>query len=401
VPSPDLNRALRRLDPALSTLLARLGDVTQGETWAVGGFVRDLLARRRPLDLDVGVKADARAQARRFAAALGGHAFPLDEERQTFRVTLPRSAPLSTIDVAVLRGHEIGPDLAARDFTINAMACPLTPGGLGPLLDPFGGREDLRAGLCAWSGRSATRGPAEAAARREVGGRAGHEGRGCYGAGDQGRRFLIRTPRRTAREELMRIFASGNAANGIRLLDSLCLLEVLLPEVIRGRGVEQPGNYHYYDVFDHSIEAVAAGDWVLSGREPRGATARAMRRAFWEALGPFGLGEYFAGPVGGLSRLSLTKFATLLHDVAKPETKGVADDGRIRFLGHAEQGAAISRAICRRLRFGNRETTFVARLVEEHLRPAQLSQSGAHGTSGISLLPRPGRPRRPSWCSAS
>jgi poly(A) polymerase len=63
----------------------------------------------------------------------------------------------------------------------------------------------------------------------------------------------------------------------------------------------------------------------------------------------------------------------LLHDVSKPETKSIETDGRVRFLGHPEQGAVKARAICNRLRFGSRETHFVSLLVEEHLRPTMLA----------------------------
>ena len=197
----------------------------------------------------------------------------------------------------------------------------------------------------------------------------------------------------------MRIFASAGAAGGVRMMDALGLLDVLLPELARARGVTQPGGYHFYDVFDHSIEALAVADGLLSQAEPRGRMARAMRRAFWQTFEPYGLHDYFALTVGGQSRLALTKFATLLHDVAKPETKGVDDDGRMRFLGHADQGAAVSRQICRRLRLGNRETAFVARLVEEHLRPAQLSQSGAPSERAIFRFFRDlGEAAPACWC---
>ncbi len=54
----------------------------------------------------------------------------------------------------------------------------------------------------------------------------------------------------------------------------------------RARGVTQPGGYHYYDVFDHSIEALAVADGLLSQAEPRGRMARAMRRAFWQTFEP-------------------------------------------------------------------------------------------------------------------
>jgi poly(A) polymerase len=99
--------------------------------------------------------------------------------------------------------------------------------------------------------------------------------------------------------------------------------------------------------------------------------------AFREGLAAFDLEAYMAEGIGSWTRLGLTKFATLLHDVAKPETKSTEADGRIRFLGHPEQGADKARAICKRLRFGSRETHFVCRLIEEHLRPTMLAQAGS------------------------
>ncbi|MBI5287507.1 MAG: hypothetical protein HY873_00875 [Chloroflexi bacterium] len=62
--------------------------------------------------------------------------------------------------------------------------------------------------------------------------------------------------------------------------------------------------------------------------------------------------------------------------MAKPQTRSVDDDGRVRFLGHADEGAAIAARVMRRLRFSASEVRFVSRLVVEHLRPVQLAQVG-------------------------
>jgi poly(A) polymerase len=175
----------------------------------------------------------------------------------------------------------------------------------------------------------------------------------------------------------MSIMASDMAARGIRLLDMLELLDVLLPELTTGRGVAQPETYHHYDVFDHGIEALAVLDLLLGRREPEDRAGKAIRREFWETLGAFDLASYFGTAIGGHSILALTKLATLLHDVAKPATRTEDAGGRVRFLGHSEEGARVAAAVCKRLRMGGRETAFVARLVEEHLRPAQISQSGS------------------------
>jgi hypothetical protein len=78
----------------------------------------------------------------------------------------------------------------------------------------------------------------------------------------------------------------------------------------------------------------------------------------------------------GRSRATLLKLTGFLHDVAKPQTRAPDATGRIRFFGHADLGAEMAQGILQRLRFGRRETAFVARLIDAHLRPGQLSQDG-------------------------
>ena len=76
-------------------------------------------------------------------------------------------------------------------------------------------------------------------------------------------------------------------------------------------------------------------------------------------------------------RGSMLKFASLLHDVAKPQTRTLESDGRARFLGHAEEGAQVAARVMRRYRFSSKERHFVSVLVAEHLRPVQLAAVGA------------------------
>ncbi len=113
--------------------------------YVVGGTVRDILLGRPSCDLDLATECGAMSLARRLADALGGAYVPLDAERDVARVVLSGGEEQRYVDVAALRAQGIEADLRARDLTINAMAWPLTPSGPGPLLDPLGGREDLRA----------------------------------------------------------------------------------------------------------------------------------------------------------------------------------------------------------------------------------------------------------------
>ena len=62
------------------------------------------------------------------------------------------------------------------------------------------------------------------------------------------------------------------------------------------------------------------------------------------------------------------RFAALLHDAAKPQTRGVRPDGRVTFIGHDEVGAGLARDVLRRLRASQRTIDYVAALTLHHLR---------------------------------
>jgi poly(A) polymerase len=162
-----------------------------------------------------------------------------------------------------------------------------------------------------------------------------------------------------------------------RLLDDLSLLDVLLPELAFGRGVTQPGEWHYYDVFEHNMHALEAMDELLA--LPGGATSGALGAELWRAFAwrAADIRAYLAEQLSeGRPRSSVVKLAALLHDIAKPQTRIVTPDGKAHFYGHADEGAAMVARIMRRERFSASEVRYVSRLVAEHLRPVQLAQVG-------------------------
>jgi poly(A) polymerase len=359
------------ITPELRRLLATL--YTHVPTaYAVGGTPRDLLLGRAPLDLDVVTSDDPHVAAERLAQALEASVFALDEERGHYRIALTEGAPVREIDIS--QAADLAADLARRDFTIDAMAAPIQPdGSLGDLIDSAGGVEDLESRTLRMVSRESLRDDPLRLLRAarltiELDLAIDEE------TEDTIRDFAYLLPQTAGerqREELVRILATPHAASGIRLLEQLTLLNELMPEITAARGVGQPFEHHYWDVFDHSIEAVATLDLMLS---PVTEPDRWLAPIFREGLVDFDLDAYLDGLVGGHSRRVLLKLAGLLHDVSKPETKSEEPDGRVRFLGHPEQGAAKADTICTRLRFGARETRFVSLLVEEHLRPTQLAQ---------------------------
>jgi putative nucleotidyltransferase with HDIG domain len=377
MPSVSLSPSVRRpLSKLRAVWLAHGAD-----GYLTGGFLRDALLGRDVRDIDVALSGDAPALARLAADATGGSCFALDEERGITRIVLPTGAPVAYVDVTRLRG-DIESDLAERDFTIDAMALPLAAAGRRapqPLIDPFSGADDVK-GLTVRA--------VDDGVFRSDGLRLLRAARLCAELDfflDAGTATLVQrdaayidsvAPERK-RDELARILATERAAPSLRLLDGLGLLERLLPEVTACRGVSQPKE-HYWDVFDHLLETVAALDFMLAESEPPGDREASLWGELWQQLAWLSatLAHLREETVEGRPRSALLKLAGLLHDVGKPETKAPDATGRVRFIGHMALGARKASAVMRRFRFSSAETRLVATIVEQHLRPGQMSSGG-------------------------
>ena len=107
------------------------------EAYVVGGAVRDELLGRQVVDVDVATP-DPEVAARIYAGLAKGALFQLSERHGAWRVAFKDGA---TVDFTPLAGS-IEDDLRTRDFTINAIAQPVTG---GDYVDPLEGRADLDA----------------------------------------------------------------------------------------------------------------------------------------------------------------------------------------------------------------------------------------------------------------
>lgn len=111
------------------------------QAWLVGGAVRDLALRIDPADLDF-VAPGGAALAERVAKAMRSKAFQVNEDFDTHRVAIRRGrGDLYLLDFSEPRGGSLQTDLAARDFTLNAVAVELNA---VMVEDPSGGLVDLR-----------------------------------------------------------------------------------------------------------------------------------------------------------------------------------------------------------------------------------------------------------------
>jgi poly(A) polymerase len=337
--------------PAVSAAREALRD--RDDVWVVGGAIRDAALGRPVIDVDLALGEGEEGAARAIAASAGGPAFPLSERFATWRA-LSRNRSWH-VDLTALRGDAIEDDLAARDFTVNAIAVPLAG---GEPIDPHHGLRDTEARLLrAVSERTFEDDPVRILRAARI----------AAGLGLEIEPETVALSRGSARRaaesagerqfaELRGVVCGPQPLAGLRLLDELGATPVVLPELEALRGVEQ-NPYHHLDVHGHTIEVL---ERLLDvERDLEAIVGDAATEV--EAL----LDEPLADDV---TRRCGLRFAALLHDLGKPLVKSVNEEGRILFLGHDREGVAIVRSVCARLRTSRRLAAYLESLTLNHLR---------------------------------
>jgi poly(A) polymerase len=305
-----------------------------------GGAVRDRLLGIEPGDVDIATSAPPEQTAALFPhAVLVGAQFGtvvVPGEEHDIQVTTFRADGLY-IDGRRPTGvvfSDAATDAQRRDFTVNGLfEDPWT----GAVTDHVGGLPDLKARLLRAIGDPAARFAEDhlrilRAVRQAVQLNFTIEPRTFEAIRDLAPKVMTVSPERI-RVELLKTLRHGRG-KGLRLLREANLLRHVLPEIEAMQGVTQPPKYHPEgDVFVHTCLA-------LDGVSVEGLSAEDADDLLMSAL---------------------------LHDVAKPPTRTVDPDGRIRFNGHDSLGVEMSRAILERLRFPNRTLERVDDLVGAHM----------------------------------
>ncbi len=220
-------------------------------TYLVGGALRDLLLKREANDLDFALESAWEELPRLFAERTGGTFFWLDKVRLQARVVKKLNKTTAIHDFAPLNGETIFDDLARRDFTINALAFPLS-GKQPELLDPLHGADDLHAEIIKVCGpASIDADPLRLLRAIRLSAELGFaiEGKTWETLCRQAQ-LLRRVARERVRDELFRFLAAPGCATSLgKLGDSGLWLEVvapleLLPDeegIVRAEAVERLG----------------------------------------------------------------------------------------------------------------------------------------------------------------
>jgi poly(A) polymerase len=286
-------------------ILARLTSLLENGTacFLVGGAVRDGLCGRVARDLDFALAGDPTLLARRFAQSLDASWFYLDEQRRQSRVIVGARGRQVTCDFSPFRGDSIEEDLSLRDFTINAMAIPLSGSGSpGALYDPLRGRADLARRLLRICSPQVLRQDALRILKGV---------RHCVDLGLAIERKTWQTMCRDVqglaeiagerlRDELVGILGASSAGRGLRLLDELKATGYLL-----GRAGKRQG-------FQQGLRSVLRVEsWLekVAGTLPD----QVLTRLAAEEVEP------------GISRMTALKLAALLKGYQPPDPRAVLE----------------------------------------------------------------------------
>ncbi|HVZ67134.1 MAG TPA: CCA tRNA nucleotidyltransferase [Patescibacteria group bacterium] len=320
------------------------------ELYLVGGSIRNMLLGRKITDWDLTTNATPEEMLAILPNAFYDNKFgtvgvpvpEIEDDKKVVEITTFRSESEykdQRHPENVTWGKNIEGDLQRRDFTINAIALRLTSSDKEividekNLIDLHHGGDDLKEKIIRAVGDPNLRFKEDALrimrAMRfatELGFRIEEK---TWDAIKEDVQLLKNISWERIRDELLKILASENAYDGVMLLDAAGALEIIFPELIRGKGVSQvrPGRHHTSDVFTHNVLSLKH----CPSNDP------------------------------------IVKLATLLHDVGKPFVIKEDSEGHPIFYNHEVKGAMVAEEIADRLRLSKKQKEKIVTLIRWHM----------------------------------
>ena len=376
-----------KINSKILLLLGELADELGVSTFVVGGYVRDMILGIDNKDIDVMVIGDPISFSREVERRLSATALVVFEKFLTAQMMIGdvkieivgarkesyrRDSRKPQVQEATLNE-----DLARRDFTINAMAICLnkvkpqssraeikTQGGkedyrsrisqyeFGDLIDPFNGENALDRKIV-----DTPLDPVETFSEdplrilRAVRFACRFDftlSNRVYDAVVKMRDRLAIVSQERITDEFLKVLSASRPSLGLKLMQDTGLMNIVFKEISFMPGVEQRQDHHHKDVFLHTLSVV-----------------------------------------DNLSRNSdnvWLRFAGMVHDIAKPDTKKFVEGVGWTFHGHDEIGARKMKKIFQRMKLPMNELPYVEKLVRLHLRPMSLAVDGVTDSAVRRLL---------------
>ncbi|TDI91012.1 MAG: HD domain-containing protein [Caldithrix sp.] len=334
---------------SLLNKIGKIADQEKAEVYAVGGVVRDKLLGRGCKDIDFVIVGDGPSFAKAVAKKLQtkqptiyqkfGTALVVYQDYNLEFVGARKESYRSNSRKPTVTPADLSTDLARRDFTINALAIGLNKNNFGEIIDHFNGQLDIR--------KKIIRTPLDPVVTFEDDPlrilRAIRfatqldftiEPETKTGIGKTFKRLDIISPERIT-EEFLKILLAPRPSIGFFLMEETGVLNVVFPEFVALKGIEQIEGHHHKDVFRHTLKVV--------------------------------------DNVAAVSQDINLRYTALVHDIAKPRTKEFVKGKGWTFHNHEEVGARMLPGIGRRLRLPNEMTQYAQKLTRLHLRPISLT----------------------------
>ena len=348
-----MKSGLEIIENSIFRVIGEAADFLDLETYVVGGFVRDSLLGRECKDIDIVCLGSgiglAEEVAKRFNLSeqsvsifknFGTAMLKVDDWDLEFVGARKESYQRDSRKPLVLEGS-LEDDQNRRDFTINALAVSINQNSWGNLLDPFGGIDDLNAKLIRTPLEPRITFSDDPLRMMRAVRFATQLGFDIFpetfeALTTEKNRLAIISMERIS-EELNKIILSDRPSFGFLLLDACQILPIIFPEFMKLKGVDTEEGKGHKDNFYHTLQ-------VLDN------IAKNTNDLWW-------------------------RWAAILHDIAKPQTKKFVQKKGWTFHGHEEMGARQVPTIFKRFKLPlNEKMKLVQKLVRLHLRPIALSK---------------------------
>ncbi|MFM2224768.1 MAG: hypothetical protein RJA07_970 [Bacteroidota bacterium] len=350
-----------------TVLLKKIGataDTLNVEAFVVGGFVRDKILQRQTKDIDImcvgsGIQLAEKLKADFFPDAFltvyknFGTALLKNDDFEIEFVGARKESYRTESRKPIVEDGTLQDDLSRRDFTINALAVHINQHNFGELVDEFNGLEDLKNEIIrtplepniTFSDdplrmmrgiRFATQLQFKIHPETLIAIKENHE------------RIKIISQERIT-DELNKIILSATPSIGFNLLDKVGLLNIIFPDFVLLKGAEYIDGKGHKDNFHHTLQVL--DNICMSTKD------------LW------------------------LRWAAILHDIAKPQTKRFEKNHGWTFHGHEVLGSKMVPRIFNKLKLPNHEKMrFVQKMVFLHLRPISLTKENITDSAIRRLL---------------
>lgn len=340
----------KHIQHPIFNLIAKAAQELEIDAYVIGGFVRDIILNRPCKDIDVVAIGSGIELAEKVAKLIGkntkvavfknfGTAMLRYHDYEIEFVGARKESYDRGSRKPIVENGTLADDQNRRDFTINALAISLNPSTLGEILDPFGGLKDIENKILKTPldpNVTYSDDPLRMMRAIRFATQLGFEieEQSLIAIRENRQRIRIVSKERII-DELNKIILTPTPSIGFKHLFNTGLLEIIFPEMALLHGVEFIGKKGHKDNFYHTIQVL---DNICPNTDN-----------LW------------------------LRWAAILHDIAKPNTKRFEPDHGWTFHGHEDKGSQMVPKIFKNLKLPlDHKMKYVQKLVLLHLRPIAL-----------------------------